>query len=84
MIACRFVDGAERLCSARCFIGILYFGVLMATAPCNLLLKMTPIDAAFSDNMKPQGWLEREFHGIPVDPLSIALLVGVHVFGSLS
>jgi Ferroportin1 (FPN1) len=87
----------SRLYVARCFVWIQKSGVLLATALCYLLLKkMQQQPAALvttaavmtttGDEMKPQqttSWLEREFHGIPLDPVSIALLVGIHVFGSL-
>ena len=73
----RFVDGADRLYVARFFIWIENLGVLIATSLCYWLLTIHPTVEDVSGD-------QQTFQGIPVDPLSVTLLLGIHFFGSLA
>ena len=67
----RFIDGTNRLFVARSFIGLENFAVLSATLCCYVLLNRANLNQ------------DTEFEGIPSDPFSVFLLVGVLVLDLL-
>ena len=78
----RFIDGADRLFTARLFIGLQSSAVLLATTFCYMLL---------AANGKKSNHLSDESedtpnnsYGVPTDAKSIGLLVGVHLLGAIA
>lgn len=79
----RFVDSAKcRLFVARQFILTENVCVLLASAFCYLLLARVQTDPAVNDDLPNDDWLSHRLNGIPLDTISVCLLLGVHVLGS--
>jgi hypothetical protein len=74
----RFVDGTNRLVVAQTFIGMENFCVLVATFFCYLLLRGKDDP---SDILQLESKWER-LNGVPTDPYSVFLLVGIHLLGA--
>jgi len=72
----RFVDGTNRLVVARRLIGYENCAVLLATGCCCLLLSNTTGRGDSDTTEVPT------YEGIPVDPMSIFLLVSIHILGA--
>lgn len=82
----RFIDGANRLQVAQQFIGFENCAVLSATLLCYILLsRQNSLGVDFDDNKKtgdePAG---NSLDGIPTDPASVLLLVGIHILGAIA
>ena len=77
----RFVDGSDRLFVAQRFIWTENIAVLVATSFCYILLtrgnQHDDTQSLYHDSSS-----SNRFQGIPTDPLSIILLVGIHVLGA--
>jgi iron-regulated transporter 1 len=91
----RFVDGANRLASAQFFIWTENLSVLVATAFCYRLLlvaqddpnaKDPPLSLVFDDSSSSSNasWLESMFPHVPLDPISLVCIAGVHFFGAFA
>jgi solute carrier family 40 (iron-regulated transporter), member 1 len=96
----RFVDGTNRLQVARQFIGFENLSVLLATLMCYLLLSRDNFGVLHSDGTPPYldggedttsgtRWRRalfstKDLTGIPTDPLSVFLLVGIHLLGAVA
>jgi solute carrier family 40 (iron-regulated transporter), member 1 len=90
----RFVDGSNRLFVARRFILSENLCVILASLACYLLLPRTPNaqlqssesmvwDSSSTDFIsKIHHWFSRRLDGIPLDPISLLLLLGIHVLGA--
>jgi iron-regulated transporter 1 len=74
----RFIDGANRLLVARRFIGTENFAVLLATLFCYILLAEQGKNPPEIENEAKWSRLQ----GVPTDPLSIFLLIGIHILGA--
>jgi iron-regulated transporter 1 len=86
----RFVDGTSRITAARFFVWSENLCVVTATALCYQLLhtmhsvaseEESSTIAEEEDEEAPASRMRRKFAGVPLDPLSICLLLGIHVFG---
>jgi len=87
----RFVDGANRLFVAQRFILSENCCVLLASACCYVLLgRAQDYEASTKDTFdldashNLRAWLAHRFDGVPLDLLSIVLLVALHAFGSIA
>jgi hypothetical protein len=77
----RFIDGTDRLFVARLFIGLENFAVLTATALCYALL----LDqGSKSTEHEVDDGLTSRMSGVPTDPKSVVLLIGIHFLGALA
>jgi hypothetical protein len=76
----RFIDGANRLLVARRFIGMENLAVLLATFFCYVLLAKQGTEPEPTTNENEAKWSRLE--GVPTDPQSILLLIGIHVLGA--
>lgn len=74
----RFIDGSNRLLVARRFIGAENFAVLLATSFCYILLSRQRGDPL--DDKNDTRWPSSQ--GVPNDPVSILLLIGIHILGA--
>jgi iron-regulated transporter 1 len=87
-----FVDSAHRLTAARWLIGIENMAVIVSSALCYVLFRHVREvdnqqleDTIISNNDDSSlTWWETYLYGIPKDIVSVSLLVGIHVFGSLA
>lgn len=88
----RFVDGANRLFAAQRFIISENLCVVLASLCCYILLGRAE-DPSFgersvgiSSNRETTWgfgeWFAHRFDGVPLDPLSIVLLIAIHVLGA--
>jgi iron-regulated transporter 1 len=76
----RFIDGANRLQVARQFIGFENCAVLLATWLCYVLLSQQQgLERSEVDHES-----HNELDGIPTDPKSILLLIGIHLLGAIA
>jgi solute carrier family 40 (iron-regulated transporter), member 1 len=90
----RFVDGSNRLFVARRFILAENLCVILASLACYLLLSRTSTDqlqssasmiSSFSSTnfgSKIHNWFARRLDGIPLDSISLILLLVIHVLGA--
>ncbi|CAJ1895513.1 unnamed protein product [Cylindrotheca closterium] len=78
----RYIDGADRLFTARLFIGFQSSAVLLATTCCYMLLAGQESPDHFSDHMESED--SNNNYGVPTDTKSIFLLVGVHLLGAIA
>lgn len=77
----RFIDDADRLFVARLFIGLENFSVLTATALCYTLLsdrRSVPFEHELDNHFTTR------MSGVPADPKSVVLLIGIHFLGALA
>mmetsp|Transcript_17728 Transcript_17728/g.43729 ORF Transcript_17728/g.43729 Transcript_17728/m.43729 type:complete len:572 (+) Transcript_17728:275-1990(+) len=79
----RFIDGADRLFTARLFIGLQSSAVLLATTCCYMLLAANEKPFHFSDESEDDS-NNNSSYGVPTDAKSIFLLVGVHLLGAIA
>jgi solute carrier family 40 (iron-regulated transporter), member 1 len=81
----RFIDGTNRLQVARQFIGFENCAVLLATVLCYWLLSKDQqgksIDSKASALVQEQS---SDMEGILTDPISIVLLIGIHLLGAIA
>jgi solute carrier family 40 (iron-regulated transporter), member 1 len=88
----RFVDSQNRLYAARVFIFSENACVLLATILCYALLArdteqlIAEQTESITDNIVVgsgiRDWIRSRFYGVPSDPLSVFLLVGIHLLGA--
>lgn len=79
----RFIDGADRLFTARLFIGLQSSATLLATACCYFLLAADGPKDHFSDESEDDS-KKGNSYGVPTDIKSICLLMGVHLLGAIA
>ncbi|KAG7356664.1 ferroportin1 FPN1 [Nitzschia inconspicua] len=77
----RFVDCANRLQVARQFIGFENCAVVLATILCYMLLSKKELLQSSTEVQKES---LSDWKGIPTDPSSVLLLVGIHLLGSIA
>lgn len=83
----QFVDNANRLFAAQRFIWTQNLFVLLATVMSYMLLirdisEDESLAADGDDGASSSSWFASRLKGVPLDPISVLLLVGVHIFGS--
>ena len=88
-LAGRFVDSQNRLYAAQCFILSQNASVIIATVLCYALLArdndqfMTGQEQGKTiGGSSSMHWIKSRFNGVPSDPISIVLLVGIHFLGA--
>jgi hypothetical protein len=87
----RFIDGTNRLFVARTFIWTENVSVLIATLFCYFLLASRAEDAndreAFHASLNGPAWsywFRSRLDGVPLDALSVVMLIGIHLLGSVA
>jgi len=84
----RFIDGENRLFVAQRFIWTENVSVLIATLFCYVLLERTKTagDVPFTANADPAWsyWFRSRLDGVPLDGVSVAMLIGIHILGSIA
>lgn len=86
----RFIDGANRLFVAQRFIWTENISVLIATLFCYILLERTKETGnaiePFTAKEDPvwSYWLRSRLDGVPLDVVSVVMLLGIHILGSLA
>ena len=86
----RFIDGTNRLFVARTFIWTENVSVLIATLVCYALLaRARGADDPEAFNAKLDGaawsyWFRSRMNGVPLDIVSVLMLIGIHILGSLA
>lgn len=87
-LAGRFIDSSNRLFVAQRFIWTENILVVIATMLSYMLLtRDLPESAVYHDvdndtDEESTSWLWSRLNGVPLDPISVALLIGIHIFGS--
>ena len=79
----RFIDGSNRLQVARQFIGFENCAVLLATWLCYVLLSEQD-ERDDSSDLETSSPHTSDLDGIPTDPKSILLLIGIHLLGAIA
>jgi hypothetical protein len=87
----RFIDGTNRLFVARTFIWTENVSVLIATLFCYTLLARAEDDdddpKAFHAKLSGPAWsywFRSRMNGVPLDALSVVMLIGIHILGSIA
>lgn len=84
----RFIDGSNRLFVAQRFIWTENVSVLIATFFCYILLERTKTAATDTFMAKPDPswsyWVRSRMDGVPLDGVSVVVLIGIHVLGSIA
>lgn len=85
----RFVDESNRLMVAQRFIFLENLCVVVASVLCYILLaktqQTTPVSGGDKEDdyvAQTNSWWAHRMDGIPIDPLSVCLLIGIHVLGA--
>lgn len=83
-----FIDGSNRLFVAQRFIWTENVSVLFATLFCYILLERTKFHdhdmQPYTATLDPAWsyWFRSRLDGVPLDTVSVLLLIGIHVLGS--
>ena len=86
----RFIDGANRLFVAQRFIWTENSSVLLATLFCYVLLHRAKVagdePAPYMAKQDPvwSYWFRSRLNGVPLDGVSVAMLIGIHLLGSIA